>query len=355
MDILQPNVNEYLVAAEKAVQLRQLSKRKSYGQRHGVDPGIEPVMLSPTRIGQVDTCTFSYLLSKVLGVRPIQTKAALAFGGAVDDGFSALLKSGFQHEDGLRAFRASWAKKKTDGIEYPTPSAFAWTPGDFDVAGERMMLNLCEACGDLQPVAGTVQHWLPHTPIVDPISGAKLSGFVLGGKLDFADLVTEKTGRERVALTDLKTVGSATPAADELVHTRLSVQLTIYAYCAKSDPELEALPGIGELVSYLEAVKQKPRKDGKPNEGKAVQRLQADLAPSAFVELFYLARAAAQKILDAEQARQDGADFWQAYPRNFGSCMGQYGPCDFLKLCRPELFVEPIAVEQHYTTDRPNY
>lgn len=325
------SATEFIHAARERQAVLDLEARKQWGARWGVDPGVRPHRLSNWALGNLDQCDFRYYLANVLGVEPASKALALVFGSAVDAGFTAWMRPDGpgSMDDGLRAFRETWADTHQQ-IDWEQAQ---WDPATWESIGTKMLLRLQEPLRDVVPFA--VQHTLDHAPIVNPATGEALQGFVVSGRIDMVDESTPPgaTGTYHV-ITDLKTTASLTPDDQAYLVTRVSLQLTMYAYAAQHDSLLRDQLGIGQVVSYLQAQKLKTA----PKTGTGVKRTWADLAPDAFTELYHLLRIYASRILTNQAAEQAGAEPWHAWPRNMGGCIGKYGPCDFLRLCRPELF-----------------
>lgn len=327
-------VAEFITAAQEQQRVADLEARKQWGARWGVDPGSRPHRLSHWALSNLDQCDYRYYLVNVLGVQLLAKPLPLALGDAFDQGFNTWMRSG-SLDDGLRTFREAWATLQAQ-VDW---SEAQWDAPTWETIGTNMYNRLQPLLRDSEPYA--VQHRFDHAPITNPDTGETLQGFVMTGKLDFCDKVAPPETAERFhVLTDLKTCKALTPEAMEYIHTRMSLQLAMYAYMAQYDELLRDLPGIGQIVSFLEAQKLK----GKPTSSPGVKRTWADTGPDTFRELFHLCRGYASRILSNQAQEDAGAPAHQAWPRNLGGCIGKYGPCEMLRLCRPELFEgDPVA------------
>lgn len=319
---------EFIAAAREQQAVADLEARKQWGARWGKDPGMRPHRLSHWALSNLDQCDFRYYLVNILGVQLVAKPLPLALGDAFDQGFNTWMRSG-SLDDGMRTFRDAWATLSTQ-VDWAEAQ---WDAPTWQTIATNMYLRLQPLLRDTVPFA--VQHYFDHAPIKNPDTGEVLQGFVMTGKLDLCEEteVPGAVGKFHV-LTDLKTCASLTPDAQEYLKTRVSLQLAMYAYMAQTDELLRDLPGIGQIVSFLEAQKLKTA----PKSGPGVKRIWADTAPDTFRELFHLCRGYAARILSNQGQEDLGAPAHQAWPRNLGGCMGKYGPCEMLRLCRPELF-----------------
>ncbi len=349
------DIAAYIREAYHEAQLRAHESAVRWAKKHGVQPQEKPRTLSQWAMGLLRDCPHKYFLAQIVGIRTILKGAGLAFGSAIDEAVEARLSVNGNLQKAQEAFRVKWAEEEP-GVEYPED----WTAADFQAAGQNLV-NLMEPHLDkMQPLH--VQRWLQWTPILDPITGLDLVGYVFSGKIDVVDLV-QLDGMEEPAacITDAKALVQVTKPADHYLNTRLSLQLALYAYCAKRDEMLMDLPGIGRLVGYFEGQRKKVPKPpkvlksgalskAKPAEPPIVQRTFADVGQAEFDEVLLIAGNYVRQI--AEYKRREAAELPLeiAWPRNMVACgRDSYGrPCEYRPLCRGHLYGEHPGLEALY-------
>lgn len=220
--------------------------------------GIPKVYLSPSKLGDLETCGYMYARKHIDRWREETVSHALVFGGAVDDALDAYLRSliaGFPI-DPVAQFQALWdARTASQAIAYNTR---------FDRESLRAMGSLMLT--RFPGVWAKTGYQIVFDPHGEPIMQRDLEielphQVVLRTKLDL--LVRDRQGR--ILIIDLKTAAAVYP---EFL-TPLSEQLTAYQIAVEAHAPLlgiERIDGLG----FIEMIK-RPVPKKKDAEGPTVE------------------------------------------------------------------------------------